>query len=41
MIRFTGEYVDWDNDTTFCGLFGTVFTIPGMGPETPSRRMDV
>jgi hypothetical protein len=29
MLRFTGEYVDWESDTTFCGLPGTDFTIPG------------
>lgn len=44
MLRFTGEYVDWDNDTTFCGLPGTVFTIPGVGPKTitaPNGRVDL
>jgi hypothetical protein len=43
MIRFTGEYVDWDNDTMFCGLPGSVFTIPGIGPQTlvaPNGRID-
>jgi hypothetical protein len=44
MLRFTGEYVDWDNDTTFCGLPGSVFTIPGVGPKTinaPNGRVDL
>jgi hypothetical protein len=44
MLRFTGEYVDWDNDTTFCGLPGSVFTIPGVGPRTisaPNGRVDL
>jgi hypothetical protein len=34
MLRFTGDYVDWDADTSFCGLFGTVITVPGIGPQT-------
>lgn len=43
MLRFTGEYVDWDNDSTFCGLPGTAF----MGPSgisytisAPNGRID-
>jgi hypothetical protein len=43
MLRFTGEYVDWDNDTAFCGLPGSVFTIPGVGDKTiaaPNGRID-
>jgi hypothetical protein len=43
MLHFTGEYVDWDNDTTFCGLPGSVFTIPGVGPKTlnaPNGRIE-
>ena len=43
MLRFTGEYVDWDNDMTFCGLPGSVFNIPGVGPKTltaPNGRID-
>lgn len=44
LLRFTGEYVDWDNDTTFCGLPGSVFTVPGVGPKTinaPNGRVDL
>lgn len=45
MLRFTGEYVDWDYGATAtsCGLPGTVFTIPGVGPKTimaPNGRID-
>jgi hypothetical protein len=43
MLHFTGEYVDWDNDTTFCGLPGSVFDVPGVGPQTlnaPNGRID-
>src|SRR3954465_12499434 len=39
MLRFTGEDVDWKNDTTFCGLPGSVFDIPAVGPKTlPARN---
>lgn len=44
MLRFTGEYVDWDNDTSFCGLPGSVFTVPGASPHTinaPNGRVDL
>lgn len=43
MLRLTGDYVDWDYATTFCGLPGSVFTIPGVGPKTivaPNGRVD-
>src|SRR5690606_17794338 len=30
-INFTGELVDWDNDTTFCGVFDTLFQVQGDG----------
>jgi hypothetical protein len=43
-IRFTGEYVDWDNDTTFCGLFSAVFTVQGNGMQStlpPNGRVDL
>lgn len=43
MLHFTGEYVDWDNDTTFCGLPGSIFNIPGVGQKTltaPNGRID-
>lgn len=44
MIRFTGEYVDWDNDTTFCGLPGSIFTVRDTGLKDtlpPNGRVDV
>jgi hypothetical protein len=45
MLRFTGEYVDWDNDTTFCGLPGSVFTVRGSGTtvtlNAPNGRVDL
>lgn len=30
-INFTGELVDWDNDTTFCGVFDALFEVQGGG----------
>jgi hypothetical protein len=32
-INFTGEYVDWDNDTTFCGINDALFQVQGDGPQ--------
>src|SRR5438045_371729 len=43
MLRFTGEYVDWDNDASFCGLPGTMFIIPGGATQritAPNGRLD-
>jgi hypothetical protein len=33
-LLFTGEYVDWDNDTTFCGVFNATFAVPGGTTDT-------
>jgi hypothetical protein len=45
MIRFQGEYVDWDNDKTFCGIFNAQVTVQGSGspPHSlpPNGRIDV
>jgi len=46
MLHFTGEYVDWDKDSdaVFCGLLGSVFDVPGVGPKTinaPNGRVDL
>lgn len=43
LLRFTGEYLDWDSDTAFCGLPGSDFTIPGGGTQrlvAPNGRID-
>jgi len=42
-LRFTGEYVDWDNDTTFCGIFDARFTAPGgaQSATAPNGRFDL
>jgi hypothetical protein len=42
-LRFTGDYLDWDSDTTFCGMPGTDFAIPGGGTQrlvAPNGRID-
>lgn len=45
MIRFTGDYVDWDSDASFCGLPGAVLTVQGTGTRdtivAPNGRIDV
>ncbi|MEJ7603140.1 MAG: hypothetical protein WKG01_34955 [Kofleriaceae bacterium] len=43
-VRFTGEYVDWDDDASFCGIFGAVFRVrAGASTSTtaPNGRFDV
>ena len=30
-INFTGEFVDWDNDTSFCGIFEALLQVQGDG----------
>lgn len=30
-INFTGEFVDWDNDTAFCGIFDAQLEVQGEG----------
>jgi hypothetical protein len=42
-INFTGEFVDWDNDTTFCGINGALFQVQGDGPQddtSPNGRFE-
>lgn len=44
-VRFTGEYVDWDETaTSFCGIFGAVFEVDGggaMDATAPNGRFDL
>ncbi len=43
-LRFTGEYVDWDNDETFCGIFEASFQVQGdgaMDSTAPNGRFDM
>src|SRR5512138_1594993 len=40
-LHFTGEYVDWDNDTHFCGIKDAIFTETGaMDTTAPNGRFD-
>lgn len=45
MIRFTGEYVDWDESATmFCGVFGATFQARdggGTSSTAPNGRFDL
>jgi hypothetical protein len=44
MIRFTGEYVDWDTDRGFCGVFNAGFQVQGggaMDTTAPNGRFDL
>ena len=48
MVRFTGEYVDWDSGAetgaTFCGVFGAQFQVEGGGTKSttaPNGRFDL
>lgn len=43
-LRFTGEYVDWDNDTAFCGINEALFQVEGdgaMDTSAPNGRFDM
>jgi len=43
-VRFTGEYVDWDSDTSFCGINNAVFEVAGggaMDATAPNGRFDL
>jgi hypothetical protein len=42
-LRFTGEYVDWDTDASFCGINGAVVQEANGGMDTtaPNGRFDV
>jgi hypothetical protein len=42
-LRFTGEYVDWDVDVGFCGIFEALFEVSGGAMDTtaPNGRFDL
>ncbi len=44
-LRFTGEYVDWDNDTAFCGIDDALFEVAGgegaMDNTSPNGRFEM
>ena len=43
-VRFTGEYVDWDTQTSFCGIFNATITVAGGGASdttAPNGRFDL
>lgn len=42
-IRFTGEYVDWDSDASFCGINGALIEVPNgsMDSTAPNGRFDL
>lgn len=42
-LRFTGEHIDWNSGTKFCGVFGAQFTVRGTGTTSstaPNGRFD-
>jgi hypothetical protein len=43
LLRFTGEYVDWDSGASFCGILGAQFAVPGgaQGTTPPNGRFDL
>ncbi|HWU91433.1 MAG TPA: hypothetical protein VN253_29400 [Kofleriaceae bacterium] len=45
LVRFTGEYVDWDESgSSFCGVFGAMFRARdggGMSSTAPNGRFDL
>ncbi|HEY5926163.1 MAG TPA: hypothetical protein VIV11_30975 [Kofleriaceae bacterium] len=43
-LHFTGEYVDWDTDTAFCGIRDAVIEVDGdgaMDTTAPNGRFDL
>ena len=43
-LRFTGEYVDWDTDTSFCGINDASIIVQGdgaMDSTAPNGRFDL
>lgn len=43
-INFTGEYVDWDNDSRFCGIIDASFVVQGggaMDTTAPNGRFEL
>ena len=43
LLRFTGEYIDWDSGAAFCGIPGAEFQVPGgaKGTTAPNGRFDL
>ena len=44
MLRFTGEYVDWDTHKAFCGINNATLTLAGggsMSSTSPNGRFDM
>ena len=43
MLRFTGELMDWDSHTMFCGVKDAVLEVPGGAMDTtaPNGRFDL
>jgi hypothetical protein len=44
MLRFTGEYIDWDSGAAFCGILGAELTVQGSGAKgttPPNGRFDL
>lgn len=44
LMRFTGEFVDWDSGTNFCGIFGASFQARGATQKSmtaPNGRFDL
>jgi hypothetical protein len=43
-VRFTGEYVDWDTQTSFCGIFDATIAVANGGASdttAPNGRFDL
>jgi hypothetical protein len=43
-LRFTGEYIDWDSGTAFCGILGAQFQVQGDSVKkstAPNGRFDL
>jgi hypothetical protein len=44
LLRFTGEYVDWDSGAAFCGIFDAQFQVQGGSAKSstaPNGRFDL
>ena len=43
-VRFTGEYIDWDSEASFCGINEALFEVEGdgaMDSTSPNGRFDL
>ena len=43
-LQFTGEYIDWDSDTTFCGIFAAQLKVTDTGAQEslpPNGRINI